>query len=69
MLLLSHLHRSIGLIRLFTIACAAGQPGQAKVLSERMDDAGYDVDELLMRQLEWQLTQSQRASDRETVAA
>lgn len=50
---------------------AAEQPGHAKVMCQRMEDAGYEVDKLLARQLDWQIRSSQQqgADSCEAVAA
>jgi hypothetical protein len=52
-----------------SLISAAEQPGQAKVLQQRMEDAGYEADGLLLRQLEWQIRASQPPSSREAVSA
>lgn len=47
---------------------AAEQPGNAKVLHQRMEDVGYEADGVLLRQLHWQIKSSQPADRREAVA-
>lgn len=50
------------------LGSAAEQPGNAKVLHQRMEDVGYEADGVLLRQLHWQIKSSQPADRREAVA-